>query len=141
MHVEVAGPLGTPRGLAQRKRASPRGEALARVLPYLDIRFTVSCATSWGGQEPIELREGVTVDVPREPCIGIDRAPWLGGGEGNGNPLQCSCLENPRNRGACWVAVYGVTQSWTRLKRLSSSSDVFNTSMFLAPILSAGIEN
>ena len=42
--------------------------------------------------------------------------------EGNGNPLQCSCLENPRDRGAWWAAVYGVTQSWTWLKRLSSSS-------------------
>ena len=40
-------------------------------------------------------------------------------GEGNGNPLQCSYLENPRDRGAWWVAVYGVAQSWTRLKRLS----------------------
>ena len=43
-------------------------------------------------------------------------------GEGNGNPLQCSCLENPRDGGSCWAAVYGVAQSWTRLKRLSSSS-------------------
>ena len=43
-------------------------------------------------------------------------------GEGNGNPLQCSCLENPGDGGAWWAAVYGVTQSWTRLKRLSSSS-------------------
>ena len=43
-------------------------------------------------------------------------------GEGNGNPLQCSCLENPRDRGAWWAAVYGVAQSRTRLKRLSSSS-------------------
>ena len=34
-------------------------------------------------------------------------------GEGNGNPLQCSCLENPRDRGAWWAAVYGVAQSWT----------------------------
>ena len=34
-------------------------------------------------------------------------------GEGNGNPLQRSCLENPRDRGACWAAVYGVAQSWT----------------------------
>ena len=42
-------------------------------------------------------------------------------GEGNGNPLQCSCLENPRDRGAWWAAVYGVTQSWTQLKWLSSS--------------------
>ena len=43
-------------------------------------------------------------------------------GEGNGNPLQCSCLENPRDGGAWWAAVYGVAKSRTRLKRLSSSS-------------------
>ena len=43
-------------------------------------------------------------------------------GEGNGNPLQCSCLENPRDGGAWWAAIYGVAQSQTRLKRLSSSS-------------------
>ena len=43
-------------------------------------------------------------------------------GEGNGNPLQCSCLENPRVGGAWWAAVYGVAQSRTRMKRLSSSS-------------------
>ena len=45
-------------------------------------------------------------------------------GEGNGNPLQCSCLENPRDDGAWRAAVYGVAQSRTRLKRLSSSSKV-----------------
>ena len=49
---------------------------------------------------------------------GLGRSPW----DGNGNPLQYSCLENPRDRGAWWAAVYGVTQSWTRLKQLSSSS-------------------
>ena len=43
-------------------------------------------------------------------------------GEGNGNPLQCSGLENPRDGGAWWAAVYGVTQSRTQLKGLSSSS-------------------
>ena len=43
-------------------------------------------------------------------------------GEGNGNPLQCSCLKNPRGGGAWWAAIYGVAQSRTRLKRLSSSS-------------------
>ena len=43
-------------------------------------------------------------------------------GEGNDNPLQCSCLENPRDGGAWWAAVYGFAQSWTWLKRLSSSS-------------------
>ena len=40
-------------------------------------------------------------------------------GEGNGNPLQCSCLENPRDGGAWWAAIYGVAQSWTRLKWFS----------------------
>ena len=43
-------------------------------------------------------------------------------GEGNSNPLQRSCLENPRDGGAWWAAVYGVAQSWIRLKGLSSSS-------------------
>ena len=47
------------------------------------------------------------------------RAPF---GEENGTPPQCSCLENPRDGGAWWAAVCGVAQSWTRLKRLSSSS-------------------
>ena len=45
-------------------------------------------------------------------------------GEGNGNPLQCSCLENPRDGRAWWAAVYGVAQSRIRLKRLSSSSSM-----------------
>ena len=45
-------------------------------------------------------------------------------GEGNGNPLQCSCLENPRDGAVWWAAVYGVAQSRTRLKRLSSSSSI-----------------
>ena len=53
-------------------------------------------------------------------------------GEGNGNPLQCSCLENPRNGGAWWTAVYGVAQSRTRLKWLSSSSSSSRlTTLFL----------
>ena len=60
-------------------------------------------------------------------------------GEGNGNPLQCSCLENPRDGGACWAAIYGVRRSQTRLKRLSSSSSsslsymVVFVSMLLSP--------
>ena len=45
-------------------------------------------------------------------------------GEGNGNPLQCSCLENPGDGGAWWATVYGVAQSRTWLKRLSSSSSI-----------------
>ena len=45
-------------------------------------------------------------------------------GEGDGNPLQCSCLENPKDGGAWWAAIYGVTQSRTWLKQLSSSSSM-----------------
>ena len=41
-------------------------------------------------------------------------------GEGHGNPLQCSCLENPKDRGAWWATVHGVTNSWTRLRGLST---------------------
>ena len=66
------------------------------------------------------------------PCIG----------EGNGSPLQCPCLENPRNRGAWWVAIYGVAQSRTLygvaqsrtgLKQLSSSSCNIGQNMFQFP--------
>ena len=52
-------------------------------------------------------------------------------GEGNGNPLQCSCLENPRDGGAWWAAIYGVAQSRTRLKWLSSSSSSNNINLYL----------
>ena len=50
------------------------------------------------------------------------RKPRLDPGEGDGTPLQYSCLENPRDGGAWWAAIYGVTQSRMQLKRLSSSS-------------------
>ena len=52
-------------------------------------------------------------------------------GEGNGNPLQCSCLENPRDGGAWWASVYGVAQSLTQLKQLSS--DLKKHSCFFSP--------
>ena len=52
-------------------------------------------------------------------------------GEGNGNPRQCSCLENPRDGGGWWAAVYGVAQSRTQLKRLSSSSTYSSGLLFL----------
>ena len=52
-------------------------------------------------------------------------------GEGNGNPLQCACLENPRDGRAWWAAVYGVAQSWTRRKWLNSSS----SSSMAVPVL------
>ena len=55
-------------------------------------------------------------------CIGV----------GNGNPLQCSCLENPRDRGVWWAAVYGIAKSQTRLKQLSSSSSSTGKAIALA---------
>ena len=75
---------------------------------------------------------GTKITADGDCCHEIKRHLFLGRnvmtnlesifGEGNGNPLQCSCLENPRDRGTWWAAVYGVAQSRTRLKRLSSSS-------------------
>ena len=53
--------------------------------------------------------------------------------EGNGNPLQYSCLENPRNGVAWWAAIYGVTQSWIRLRRLSGSS--YSSAQFSCSVL------
>ena len=72
-------------------------------------RSLVGCSP-WGRQE-LSMTERLHFHFSLS-CIG----------EGNGNPLQYSCLENPRGGGAWWAAVYGVAQSWTRLKRLSSSS-------------------
>ena len=60
-------------------------------------------------------------------------------GEGNGNLLQCSCLENPRDRGALWAAVYGVTQSLTRLKWLSSSSSRISITLIDAVLFKESI--
>ena len=68
------------------------------------------------GCSPWGCTEGLHFHFPL-PCIG----------EGNGNPLQHSCLENPRDGGAWWAAVCGVAQSQTLLKRLSSSSILQNT--------------
>ena len=62
-------------------------------------------------------------------------------GEGNGNPLQCSCLENPRAGGAWWAAVYRVAQSRTRLKRLSSSSMQLAGSQFPDQGLNLGVSS
>ena len=56
-------------------------------------------------------------------------------GEGNGNPLQCSCLENPRDGGASWAAVYGVAQSQTWLNRLSSSNSSLISYPWLHPLI------
>ena len=60
-------------------------------------------------------------------------------GEENGNPLQCSCLENHREGGAWWAAVYGVAQNWTRLKWLSSSSSGRATELYWTGFLFKGL--
>ena len=83
-----------------------------------------SCTLAW--KIPWMEEAGRLQSMGREE---LDMTEWLHFhfslsciGEGNGNPFQCSCLKNPRDGGAWWAAVYGVTQSQTRLKRLSSSS-------------------
>ena len=75
-------------------------------------RSLVGCRP-WGHEE-LDTTEWLHFDFSLS-CIG----------EGNGNPLQYSCLENPRDGRAWWAAVYGVAQSRTWLKRLSSSSSIF----------------
>ena len=72
-------------------------------------RSLVGCSP-WGRQE-LDITERLHFSLS---CIG----------EGNGNPLQCSYLENPRDGGAWWAAVYGVAESRTRLKQLSSSGSM-----------------
>ena len=68
-------------------------------------------------EEPRGLQPLGSWTVGHDWAISLSRT-----GEGNGNPLQCSCLENPRDGGAWWAAAYGVAQSRTRLKHVSSSS-------------------
>ena len=74
------------------------------------------------GERLLRLSTGVKSDQEYQSMVLCFHFSLLRIGEGNGNPLQCSCLENPRDGGAWWAAVYGVAQSRTRLKRLSSSS-------------------
>ena len=77
---------------------------------------TLAWKTPWT-EEPGRLQSMGSWRVGHDWATSLSRI-----GEGNGNPLQCSCLENPRDGGAWWAAVYGVAQSRTRLKRLSSST-------------------
>ena len=81
------------------------GESTIRVFIYACLAYTPQISKCWN-----------YVNKPTHVFV----IPFIG--EGNGNPLQCSCLENPRDGGAWWAAVYGVAQSQTRLKQLSSSS-------------------
>ena len=104
------------------------------LIPYLLTMFYIVFRRRQWHPTPVLLPEkshGRRSLVGCSPwgCWGSDMTEWLHFhfslsciGEGNGNPLQCSCLENPRKGGAGWAAIYGVAQSRTRLKRLSSSS-------------------
>ena len=78
-------------------------------------RSLVGCSP-WGRQE-LDMTEWLHFHFSLS-CIG----------EGNGNPLQCSCLENPRDGGAWWAAFYAVAQSRTQLKQLSSTTSSISSS-------------
>ena len=83
------------------------------------------CQQIWKTQQwPQDWKRSVFISVPKKhnakECSNFRTITLIS--EGNGNPLQCSCLENPRDGGAWWAAIYGVAQSQTPLKRLSSSS-------------------
>ena len=109
------------------------GETGKASIWYFDF-YSERCWRRWWHPTPVLLpgkSHGRRSLVGCSPwrCQESDMTDWLPFqfslscvGEGNGNPLQCSCLENPRDRGDWWAAVYGVTQSQTRLTRLSSSS-------------------
>ena len=89
-------------GLPSEKAMAPHSSTLAWKIPWMEEPGGLQ---SMGSTESLHLHFSFS-------CLG----------EGNGNPLQCSCLENPRDSGAWWAAIYEVAQSWTWLKWLSSSS-------------------
>ena len=115
------------------------------LLPWTTLIHSIQTLLSFGNAKRTSVGEGNGTPL-QYSCLEIPRTEEPGGlqsvgllqvwhnwatslslftfsvGEGNDNPLQCSCLENPRDSGAWWAAVYGVAQSRTRLKRLSSSS-------------------
>ena len=118
---------GRPRILSEWEKAmAPHSSTLAWKIPWTE--------------EPGRLQ---SIGLLR-----VDTTEWLPFhfslsciGEGNGNPLQCSCLENPMDGGAWWASVYGVTQSRTRLKWLSSSSSSLSLLLgnFLTQELNCGL--
>ena len=100
------GSFPTSQFFAEREMAT-HSSTLAWKIPWMEEPGRLQSMGSWrvGHDWATSLSFSL-------PCIG----------EGNGNPLQCSCLENPRDGGAWWAVVYGVAQSWTQLKQLSSNS-------------------
>ena len=99
---------GAPKSLPEKAMA-PHSSTLAWKIPWTEEPGRHS---SWGCEE-LDMTERLHFHFLLS-CIG----------EGNGNPLQYSCLENPRDGGAWWAAVYGVAQGRTQLKWLSSSSSI-----------------
>ena len=89
-----------------------------------EFHLKLTSGVTWGFQVALVVRNPLASagDMNSIPMSG--RSP----GGGHGNPLQCSCLENSRDGGAWWAAIYGVTQSQARLKRLSSSSSSSSSS-------------
>ena len=99
--------LGGPKGMAHRRR---QWQPTPVLLPGKSHgQRSLGGSSPWARQE-LDMTERLHFSLS---CIG----------EGGGNPLQCSCLENPRDGGAWWAAVHGVTQSQIRLNRLSNSSN------------------
>ena len=113
--------VGTCRVLRIKSKLNsfpPRG--FLRLWVQVNLSLTLAWKIPWteepGGLQSMGCEES---DTTEQLCFHFSLSCIV---EGNGNPLQCSCLENPRDRGAWWAAVYGVAQSQTQLKRLSSSS-------------------
>ena len=92
------------------KAMAPHSSTLAWKIPWMEEPERLQSMRS----EELDTTERLYFHFSLEKENGI--------GEGNGNPLQCSGLENPRDGGAWWAAIYGVAQSRTRLRRLSSNS-------------------
>ena len=98
--------------MAQTKKAmAPHSSTLAWKIPWTEEPGRLQDPCSPWGRKESDTTERLHFHFSLS-CIG----------EGNGNPLQCSCLENPRDGRAWWASIYGVAQSRTRLKQLSSSS-------------------
>ena len=94
------------------KAMAPHSSTLAWKIPWME--------------EPGRLQSTGSLRVGHDWATSLSRT-----GEGNGNPLQCSCQENPRDGGAWWAAVCGIAQSRTRLKWLSSSSSSSSSNKIL----------
>ena len=94
-------------GVSLEKAMAPHSSTLAWKIPWMEEPGRLQSMGSLESDTTERLHFHFSLS-----CIG----------EGNGNPLQCSCLDNPRGRRAWWADIYGVTQSRTRLKWLSSSS-------------------